>query len=110
MSDNRFKTAFMAMTPDANPVLHRANVETSIYRLTTVLVRNEAEAVKVCRGLVKDDGVQSIILCPGFTNRGVALVTDAVGDGVSINVARGDGPSNAIAHERMKEAGFFGKS
>jgi hypothetical protein len=46
-------------------------------------------------------------LGPGFTNTGVARVSEAVGEGISINVARGDGPSNAIAHKIMSEVGVF---
>jgi hypothetical protein len=63
--------------------------------------------VRVCRELVENDGVQSFLLCPGFTNKGVARVADAVGEGVSVNVCRGDGPSNAIAHKIMSEVGVF---
>lgn len=51
--------------------------------------------------------MQSFILCPGFTNKGVAQIANAVGEGISVNVARGDGPSNAIAHEVMIRVGFF---
>jgi hypothetical protein len=78
MSGNKFRTALIAMAPDADPVQHRCAVETSIYRLTTVLVKNEDEAVKVCQDLVRKDGVQSFILCPGFTSKGVARVAEAL--------------------------------
>jgi hypothetical protein len=37
----------------------------------------------------------------------VARVAEAVGDDVSVNVARGDGPSNAVARRIMSEVGFF---
>jgi len=107
MSEKRFKAAFMAMTPDADPSKHRNLLQTSLYELTSILVKNEDEAVKVCKELVKNDGVQSFLLCPGFTNKGVARVADAVGEGVSVNVCRGDGPSNSIAHKIMSEVGVF---
>lgn len=107
MSENKFRTAFVAMAPNADPARHRSVVETPIYSLTTILVRNEDEAVDICRELVRKDGVRSFILCPGFTNRGVARVADAAGEGISINVARGDGPSNAVAHKIMSDVGFF---
>jgi hypothetical protein len=107
MSESKFRAAMVAMTPDADPAKHRSVVTTSLYELTTVLVRNEDEAVRVCRDMVKMDGIQSLILCPGFTNKGVARVAEAVGDSVSVNVARGDNPSNAIAHRIMGEVGFF---
>ena len=106
MSSRRFRAAMVAMVPDADPVKHRSVVETSIYSMTTVLVRDEDEAVRVCRDMVKD-GIQSFLLCPGFTNMGVAKVSEAVGDGISVNVARGDHPGNAAARKAMSEAGFF---
>jgi hypothetical protein len=107
MSEKKFRAAVVAMTPDADPAKHRCVIETPMYSLTTVLVRNENKAVSACEALVRSDGIQSFLLCPGFTNRGVARVAEAVGDGVSVNVARGDGPSNAVAHRIMSEAGFF---
>jgi hypothetical protein len=107
MPEKRFKAAFVAMTPDANPQKHRSMLKTSLYELTSVLVKNEDEAVKVCKDLVEKDGVQSFLLCPGFSNKGVARVAEAVGDAISVNVARGDGPSNSIAHKIMSEVGFF---
>jgi hypothetical protein len=107
MPENRFRAAFMAMTPDADPHKHRNVIETPLYQLTSILVKDEDEAVKACKDLVRKDGIQSFILCPGFTNRGVARIADAVGEGVSVNVARGDGPSNAIAHKIMSDVGFF---
>jgi len=107
MAEKRFKAALVAMTPDADPAKHRNVIRTSLYELTSILVKNEDEAVKVCKELVQRDGVQSFLLCPGFTNKGVARIADAVGEGISVNVARGDGASNAIAHRIMSEVGFF---
>ncbi len=106
MTGKIFKTAMVAMSPDADPAKHRSVIRTSIYELTTILARDEDEAVGVCRDLVKS-GIQSIILCPGFTHKAICRVAEAAGDDISINVARGDGPSNAIAHKAMSEAGFF---
>jgi hypothetical protein len=106
MPENKFRAAMVAMTPDADPARHRSVVETPLYALTTILVKNEDEAVPVCKDLVRKDGVQSFLLCPGFTNKGVAKIAEAVGQGVSVNVARGDGPSNEIAHRIMREVGF----
>jgi len=107
MPENRFRSAFIAMVPDADPSQHRGVVCTSLYELTTVLVRDEDEAVRMCGELVRRDGVRSLLLCPGFTNRGVARIAEAVGEQISVNVARGDGPSNAAARRAMEEAGFF---
>jgi hypothetical protein len=108
MAKNMFKAAFIAMVPDADPEKHCCVLRTSIYELTSVLVKDEDQAVSVSKDLAKEEGVRSFLLCPGFTNEGVAKVARAVGKGVAVNVARGDGPSNAIAHRLMEEAGFFG--
>lgn len=107
MHEKKFRATFMAMTPDADPHRHRNVIETPLYHLTSILVKDEDEAVNICKDLVRADGVQSFILCPGFTNKGVARIADAVGDGVSVNVSRGDGPSNVIAHKIMSDVGFF---
>ena len=97
------------MVPDADPRKHRCVVETSMYRMISILVKDEEQAVDLCREMVAKEGVQSFLLCPGFTNRGVGRITDAVGNDVSVCVARGDGPSGAIAHRAMERAGFFQK-
>ena len=107
MDEKRFRAALVAMTPDADPSKHRTVIKTPLYELTSILVKNEDETIRICKELVQKDGVQSFLLCPGFTNKGVARVSEAVGDSISINVARGDGPSNAIAHRIMSEVGFF---
>ena len=107
MSEDKFRSALIAMAPDAEPDKHRSVIRTSLYELTSIVVKNEDEAVRVCRDLVRQDGIQSFLLCPGFTNKGVARISEAAGEGVSVNVARGDGPSNAIAHKIMAEVGFF---
>jgi len=105
----KFRTAFIAHVPDADPVRHRCVIETSLYELTSVLVRDDDQAVEMCRELVEKNGIQSFILCPGFTHRAIARIVEAVGDGVSVNVARGDGPSNEIALKIMRESGWFTK-
>jgi len=103
----KFKAAFIAHVPDANPAKHRCVIKTSIYELTSVLVKDDDdEAVEVCKELRKE-GVHAFILCPGFTHKAVARIVDAVGDGVSVNIARGDGPSNKAALKIMNKVGWF---
>lgn len=63
-----FKAAFLAHAPDAEPERHRCVIETSKYKLFVVLVRNQEQAIEVCQKLVKEEGVHSILLCPGFTH------------------------------------------
>jgi hypothetical protein len=92
-----FKAAFIAHAPDADPEKTRAVVETPKYKLFVVVVQNQEQAVETARGLVETEGVESILLCPGFTNRDVAELTDAVGADCGVCVARGDAPSGRIA-------------
>jgi len=48
-----------------------------------------------------------MLLCPGFTHRDVAEVSEAVGENVGVSVARGDGSSNRISMEVMRSEGWF---
>jgi hypothetical protein len=102
-----FKTLFLAHTPDADPEKHKNLVETSKYKLFVTLVRNQDQAVEVCKRYVKDEGIHSILLCPGFTHKDIAEISEAVGTNVGISVARGDAPSGRIAAEVMKKEGWF---
>jgi biotin synthase-related radical SAM superfamily protein len=102
-----FTTALIAHAPDADPEKSKCLIETPKYRLFVRLVRSQAQAIEVCQNLVRDEGVRSILLCPGFTHENVAELADAVGPNVGISVARGDGPSNKIAAEAMAQAGWF---
>ncbi len=104
-----FKAAFLAHAPDAEPERHRCVIETSKYKLFVVLVRNQEQAIEVCQKLVKEEGIHSIILCPGFTHRDVAGIAEAVGENVGVAVARGDGPSSRVSMEAMKGEGWFSK-
>jgi|SRR5450759_1671025 hypothetical protein len=97
-----FTAAFIAHAPDADPEKTRALVETPKYKLFVVVVQNQEQAVDTARNLVDKEGVQSILLCPGFTNKDVAGIAEAVGEGVGVSVARGDTPSNRIAGEIIK--------
>ncbi|HVP35864.1 MAG TPA: DUF6506 family protein [Terriglobales bacterium] len=102
-----FKTLFLAHTPDADPEKHKSLIETSKYKLFVTLVRNQDQAIEVCKRYVRDEGIHSILLCPGFTHKDIAEISEAVGKNVGISVARGDGPSGRIAMEVMKKEGWF---
>lgn len=102
-----FKTLFIAHTPDADPERDRCTLETAKYKLFIRLVSNQNQALEVCKKLVQEEQIESIILCPGFTHKDIAEIVDAVGPNVGVTVARGDGPSNRIAMEAMKKAGWF---
>ena len=103
-----FKVLFLAHAPDAEPEKHRSVIETpKHYKLFIVVVKNQKQAIEVCKKVVKEEGIQSILLCPGFTHRDVAEISEAVGENVGIFVARGDGPSNRISMEVMAREGWF---
>ena len=55
------------------------------------------------------EGIISFLLCPGFTHASIARVVEAVGEGSSASVARGNPPSNLAAQSRMSEAGQLKK-
>jgi len=98
-----FKAVFLAHAPDAEPQRHRCVVETSKYKLFTVVVKDQAQAVQECKKLVKEEGIHSVLLCPGFTHRDVAEIAEAVGGNVAVAVARGDGPSSRVSAEVRKK-------
>lgn len=102
-----FKVLFIAHAPDAEPEKHQCVVETPKYKLLVRLVKNQEQAVEVCKKLVREEGIHSILLCPGFTHQNVAEISEAVGKDVGVSVARGDGPSGKVAKEAMKKEGWF---
>lgn len=105
-----FKVVFIAHTPDAEPEQHQCVVETPKYKLLIRLVKNQEQAVEVCKRLVKEEGIHSIVLCPGFTHQNVAEISEVVGKNVGVFVARGDGPSSKATLKVMKEEGWFSES
>lgn len=104
-----FKGALIAMVPDADPKKHRSVVKTSKAEVTVVLVElmNFDQAVNVAKDLVQNEGIQSLSLCPGFTHEAVAKIANAVGEGVPINVTRGDVPSTRLLGEILVKEGWF---
>ena len=102
-----FTTLFMAHVPDADPERDACMLGTAMYKLYVQLVKGQAQALDVCRTLVKEEGIEAIILCPGFTHKDIAEIQEVVGPTVGITVARGDGPSSRISMEAMKKAGWF---
>ena len=104
-----FKVVFLAHAPDADAKRHRCVVDTGKYKLFVVVVKNQREAVEVCRKLVRDEGIHAVLLCPGFTHRDVAEIAETVGENVGVFVARGDGPSHRASIETMKKEGWFSK-
>lgn len=101
-----FIAAFMAHAPDANPE-DIGLVETPTYKLYSVCVRDQEQALVIARKLVEELGVESIILCPGFKNKDIAELDGLVGADCGVNVSRGDAPSGAVAMRAMKREGWF---
>ena len=102
-----FKVIFLAHAPDADAERHRCVIDTGKYKLFVVVVKNQREAVEVCRKLVRNEGIHAVLLCPGFTHRDVAEIAETVGENVGVFVARGDGPSNRTSLEIRKKEGLF---
>ena len=104
-----FKSGIIVTAPDADPKNHRASITTPKFELTVVVVEqgNLDQAVEVCQELTRNKGVQSIILCPGFSHQGVAKIAKAVGKEVAITVARGDTRSTLVTSKILKQEGWF---
>jgi hypothetical protein len=79
----------------------------SKYKLFAVLVKDQNQAVEVCKKLVPEEGIHSILLCPGFAHGDVAEIAGAVGENVAVAVARGDGPSSRVSMGVMKRECWF---
>jgi len=104
-----FNALFIAHVPDADKSIHRSRIETGMYKLLTVIVKNQQEALEVCDELIEKEQIDSILLCPGFTHQNVAEIVEATDNKVAVVVARGDGPSGRISMEALQRAGFFKK-
>jgi len=107
--DMAFKVVFLAHAPDAEPEKHQCVIETPKYKLFVRVVKDQGRAVEVCQNLVKEEGIHSILLCPGFTHQNIAEIAEAVGPNVGIFVARGDGPSSRVTRGVMEREGWFSK-
>jgi len=98
-----FNVLFMAHALDADMYEHRSEIDTGKYRLFSVVVRNQSEAVDVAREFTDDREIEAILLCPGFTHSDVAEIYSALDGRVGVAVARGDGPSNKISAKARKK-------
>ena len=94
-----FKVVFLAHASDAEPERDRSLIETSVYKLHTVVVKDQEQAVKECKKLVQEEGIHSVLLCPGFTDKNVVEITEAVGEDVGVAVARGNPPGRRVPSE-----------
>jgi len=102
-----FKSLFIARAPDADKQKHRSRIETGKYRLFSVVVKNQQEALEVFREYMEKEQIESVLLCPGFTHRDAGEIFEAGKGKVAVSVARGDGPSGKISAEALKREGFI---
>jgi hypothetical protein len=103
-----FKALFLAHAPDADYEKHRNVIDTGKYTLFTVVVKNQTEAIKVSKNMVTNEKIDAVMLCPGFTHGDVSEIFTALDGKVSVNVSRGDGPSNKISQPVIQRE-FFNK-
>jgi hypothetical protein len=103
-----FKTMFIAQAPDADYQKHNNMIETGKFKLCSYVVSSKKEVIKVCKDLYEKDGLDSVMLCPGFSHEDVADIFAALDQKVAVSVARADGPSNSITAPIIQRE-FFGK-
>jgi len=103
-----FKALFIAHAPDADYKKHRSVIDTGKYKLYSIVVRTQEEALLVSKEYFQNESIEAIMLCPGFKHADVAEIFETLEGKVSVNVSRGDGPSSKISMEALKKAGFFG--
>ena len=91
-----FKALFIAHAPDADYEKHRSLIETGKYKLFTVVVKTQEEAIKVSKSFYEKEKIDSVLLCPGFSHKDVAELFEALDSKVAVCVSRGDAPSSKI--------------
>ena len=101
-----FKALFLAHAPDADYTKHKSIIDTGKYRLITVVVKNQDEAIKVAKDTYQKEKIDAIMLCPGFTHKNVAEIFEVLEGKVSVNVSRGDGPSDKISQVVLQREFF----
>lgn len=99
-----FNVLCMVHSPDANPQQHRSLIDTGQYKLITVVVKNQKQALEVAQATTAEHDLDSIMLCPGFTHRDVAQIFEALDGKVGVCVARCDPPSNQISLQARQHA------
>jgi hypothetical protein len=83
-------SAFLFVVPAAERERYETELDTPVVNMIIVGVKSYEEAVKASIELVKERGVTTIELCAGFGPRGVAMVSEAVGETASVGVVRFD--------------------
>jgi len=101
-----FKALFLAHAPDADYKKNNNVIDTGKYKLFTFVVKTQEEAISVSKSIYKKEKIDAIMLCPGFTHNNVSEIFQALEGNVSVNVSRGDGPSNKISQPIIQREYF----
>lgn len=91
--------AYLILVPNVDPETDKSVILKENYKCITVLVNDEKEALAQAVQLVEKESIHAFVLCPGFSNIGIGKISEAVGENVSVNVARGDGRSAQIVND-----------
>lgn len=101
-----FRVLFMAHAPDADKEKHRSVIDTGIFQLYSVVVKDQTEALGTATEYAADHQVDSILLCPGFNHQDIAEISKSVGENVAVGICRSDGPGNKISLEARRREGY----
>ncbi|MBE9512061.1 MAG: hypothetical protein IMY71_14425 [Bacteroidetes bacterium] len=102
-----FKVLFLAHAPDADKEKHRSIIDTGKYKLLSVVVKTQEEAIEECKDIHEKENIDTVLLCPGFKHLDVAEISRSLEGKVAVCVARGDGPGNRISQAAMKRENYF---
>ena len=103
-----FKALFLAHAPDADYEKHNTVIDTGKYKLFSFVVKTQSEAITVSKSIYEKERIDAVMLCPGFRHNDVSEIFHALEGKVSVNVSRGDGPSNRISSPAIQRE-FFNK-
>ena len=84
------KAAFLFLAGGADSKVHRMVNATPSVELTSIGVKDYADAVEVAKELVAN-GCGAIELCGGFGHKGTAMIAEAVEGKAAVGVVRFDG-------------------
>ncbi len=99
-----FNVLFMAHAPDADWHQHQSLIHTGQFKLVSIMVRDQVEALEAAKEAQEAHQIEFILLCPGFTHEDVAELRQAFDGQIGVAVARGDGPSSLISAEARRRA------
>lgn len=83
------KAAFVFIAPNADPKVHRTQIDTQDVTLITVGVDSYKSAVEASVSLV-GEGVAAIELCGGFGHKGTQMIAEAVKGKAAVGTVRFD--------------------